>query len=78
MVIINMSIEEKSDDFREWKRYILATIKSNSENIETLEVSFTEVRIELGKLKMLSVIIGGIAGLIGTLLMLMIAKLITG
>lgn len=61
-----------SGDFSEWRNYILSAIKDNAGNIEKLQINITEIRIDIGKLKLLSIILGGIAGMLGTFIIMML------
>ena len=68
----------KTENFSEWRNYILASIKTNSENIDKLEIAFIDIRVDIGRLKLLSAILGGIAGVIGTVIIMILCQLIIG
>lgn len=72
-----MNSREREDDWAEWRNFVLAALKDNSTNIEKLEIVYTEIRVDIGKLKLLSVILGGIAGMLGTLLVMLVYRMVT-
>lgn len=63
-------------EWSSWRNFVLAAIKENANNIEKIEVCITEIRIDVGRLKLLSVILGGIAGMLGTLLVMLVYKMV--
>ena len=71
-------MDNENGDFSEWRNFILAAIKNNAGNIEKLEITFTQIQVDIGKLKLLSMILGGIAGMAGTLLIMLIYGSIMG
>lgn len=65
-------------DFSEWRNYILAAIKENTGNVEKLQINITEIRVDIGKLKLLSMILGGIAGMLGTFIIMLLYSAMVG
>ena len=69
-----MVIDENNDGWFAWRNFVLAAIKENASNIEKLEIVFTNVQVDIGKLKLISLILGGVAGVVGTLLVMIVYK----
>lgn len=65
-------MNNKDGDWSDWRNFVLAAIKDNSSNIEKLEIIFTTVQVDIGRLKLVSMLLGGVAGAVGTLLVMII------
>jgi len=59
-------------DWSDWRNFVLAAIKDNSSHIVKLEIIFTTVQVDIGRLKLVSMLLGGVAGAVGTLLVMII------
>ena len=63
---------DDSEDWQLYRRQVLSDLQRISENVEKLADSDTEIRIDIGRLKLCSAIWGAtagiIAGIIGTIL----------
>ncbi len=53
-----------TEDWKMYRRQVLADLKRISGNVEKLADSDTEIRIDIGRLKLCAAIWGGVAGVI--------------
>ena len=53
-----------TEDWKMYRRQVLSDLKRISGNVEKLADSDTEIRIDIGRLKLCSAIWGGVAGVI--------------
>ena len=64
----------------QWRNHVLIEMKRCNDNIEKLADSDTEIRIDIGRLKLCSAIWGGVAGvlagIIGTIVAMLVLSLL--
>ena len=56
--------EESNGGWVSWRNHVLIELERINENVEKLADSDTEIRIDIGRLKLCSAIWGGIGGMI--------------
>ena len=59
--------EEASGGWIAWRNHVLLELTRINENVQKLADSDTEIRIDIGRLKLCSALWGGLAGILGTL-----------
>jgi len=69
---------EDSNGWAIWRNHVLAELRRISDNVETLSISESQIRIEIGKLKLAAAIWGSIAGALGALIIMLVYTQITG
>ena len=69
-----------TEDWKMYRRQVLSDLKRISGNVEKLADSDTEIRIDIGRLKLCSAIWGAtagiIAGIIGTIIVVIFLEMI--
>lgn len=70
--------EDNGNGWVEWRNHVLSEIKRINNNVEKLAVSDIEIRIDVSRLKLFAAIWGGIAGVIGTLIVMLAYNVIVG
>ena len=64
--------EEASGGWIAWRNHVLLELTRINDNVQRLADSDTEIRIDIGKLKLCSALWGAVAGVIGTLVMMLV------
>lgn len=61
----------------EWRNHVLAEIRRINKNVVKLAESDTNIRVDIGKLKLCAAIWGACAGVIGTLVVMLVYAAVT-
>lgn len=64
--------EEVNGGWISWRNHVLLELTRINENVQKLADSDTEIRIDIGRLKLCSALWGGLAGVLGTLVVALI------
>lgn len=62
---------DENNSWAEYRIQVLSELKRISKNVEKLAESDTEIRIDISRLKLFAAIWGGVAGVIGTLIVML-------
>lgn len=70
-MVLKLDTEENDGGWKEWRQHVLLEIKRLNNNLEKLEeksaIYALNTSIEISKLKVWSIIFGGVAGTLATL-----------
>lgn len=69
---------DENNSWAEYRIQVLSELKRISKNVEKLAESDTEIRIDISRLKLFAAIWGGVAGVIGTLIVMLTYQAIIG
>ena len=71
-------MSEENNSWAEYRIQVLSELKRISKNVEKLAESDMEIRIDISRLKLFAAIWGGVAGVIGTLIVMLTYQAIIG
>ena len=73
-----ITMSEENNSWAEYRIQVLSELKRISKNVEKLAESDMEIRIDISRLKLFAAIWGGVAGVIGTLIVMLTYQAIIG